>query len=1090
MQSDEDKIKKKHLLKYANDAYERRDFEEAANTFSELIRVSEKKDVEWYIRRCDCYQHLNLDAEAMHDADMVVKMHPESYKGYSLRGALHQIHGHYDEALFCYFDCLEILWLSETNVKLPEVTDKCLDDIIRSAQPVAELPDDMREQNTLTQLYILGDSLRREVQHTLAIRSMKVALIVCERSENVDDSLKMKIYFVLGQSQQGIEKYDDAIESYKTSLGLALRVSDISYETKTYLNLSSLCLDQDRHSEAASYFIRLLAVGQDVLSAVGGDEEKFREHWSIEMEASILLNLCISFKWMRLYDEAIEFAERYDKIITRINTTPSPTLDAIPPDLTDEFRPKSVPTLGFSDTFSSQRSLDVSGMLQSKFILGDLHELRGDLNEAMRYYTEWLEMSESLSHESEGLENTYLLDSASALSCQGSVWLKKGDYAAALGCFRKQTLLAKKTKVPQLMMESALSRGDALVGLLRTDEARKAYEHAQKLSRSLDDLEPECMCMWKIASVFAAENRFTHAAYYCEQAVALASKCDKNSVQMKLRYELALYYQHSTSEKELRRAANILYETINFQEKHISTHRQNGAKYFQDEEEMLKKCYTAMQVIFHKLGELELSAAFAEAWRKRKCSLLHACTPQIPDISKCVYEDLKQAEKEASKGVVSMKPHSFLPSNLESLVLTFTLCAEGFLVQAIGDRVERSYLSSKFDAKPYETRPKIESLVAKLGKVAFRDREAAHICNIYNSEPRNLPFERQRPKIPLPKFKKTLNLSSMDPASGDSVSQGKPTSSGSHVEYGGGEGGIQDHKKSLSVLEELYVILIDPLEEFLSDQKSGSNVTIVPDDNLKQIPFDCIINPSTHALLGERFNVTISSCTSFLKPFLNNESQKTFPKTSTAEEPKVKASVRPATASSSGKKSVKLPRPKSSSQKSPRRSATVSNLDREIQNFRRNELMKSYSNKSDVVALETGGFLSDLSKLASSTATGTNILSSPRYPPPYKQVAKKQKCSVVGCPSLPSSLQYRGRIWHPSSKLPLALKESKKVAKYFDVVAAVGAESAKRKFVEELRSSTVLHVATFANLEKGLLAFSPDVFPSQGGIAALSLIHI
>lgn len=67
-----------------------------------------------------------------------------------------------------------------------------------------------------------------------------------------------------------------------------------------------------------------------------------------------------------------------------------------------------------------------------------------------------------------------------------------------------------------------------------------------------------------------------------------------------------------------------------------------------------------------------------------------------------------------------------------------SLFVSGFLVQAIGDRIERSYLSSKFDAKPYETRPKIESLISKLGKVAFPDREATHICNIYNCEPRSV----------------------------------------------------------------------------------------------------------------------------------------------------------------------------------------------------------------------------------------------------------------------------------------------------------------------------------------------------------------
>lgn len=421
VKEEKEKQFEKHVVeKLAIKAYEHRKYEEASNYFTELLIKAEQKDVEWYIKRCDCYQHLNMDAEAMHDANMVVKLHPESYKGYSLLGTLNQIQGHYDEALFCYFDCLEILWLSETSSE--QIINNCMDDIIRSARPVSELPSNIGKQSILTQLYILGNSLRREVQHTLAIRSMEVALLVYERTKigslegpdrtesgtnmvpkerkdeqkqtektendewNENETLRMKIHFVLAQSQQGIGKFDESIENFKLSLSVALRLGDVSYETKAYLHLSTLCLDQDRHSEAASYYIRLLAVGRDVLSAVGDDQNKFREHWSMEMEASILLNLCIAFKSLRLYDEALIYAERYDALIGLISASPTPTPDVIGlgGQSIDEFRPRSVPTFGFMDSIFTQRSVDMSGMLQSKFIMGDLQELRGDFQSSMQ----------------------------------------------------------------------------------------------------------------------------------------------------------------------------------------------------------------------------------------------------------------------------------------------------------------------------------------------------------------------------------------------------------------------------------------------------------------------------------------------------------------------------------------------------------------------------------------------------------------------------------------------------------------------------------------------------------------------------------
>lgn len=53
-------------------------------------------------------------------------------------------------------------------------------------------------------------------------------------------------------------------------------------------------------------------------------------------------------------------------------------------------------------------------------------------------------------------------------------------------------------------MEAALSKGDALIAMGRMEEAKDAYNFALKLSRQfMDDLEPECMCMWKVSYLLA-----------------------------------------------------------------------------------------------------------------------------------------------------------------------------------------------------------------------------------------------------------------------------------------------------------------------------------------------------------------------------------------------------------------------------------------------------------------------------------------------------------------------------------------------------------------------------------------------------------
>lgn len=705
-------------------------------------------------------------------------------------------------------------------------------------------------------------------------------------------------------------------------------------------------------------------------------------------------------------------------------------------------------------------------------------------------YVEWMNLSRALAKDKSGFENPFLLDTASSLSCQGSVFMKQHKYKEALECFRQQTKIAKMTKVPQLIMESALSRGDALLSLGRIEEARNVFNYAQKLSRSMEDLEPECMCMWKVASVFAAEHRYTHAAYYCEQAAALANKCGKRSVQMKLNFELALYYQHSNSPKELQRAANIMYEMIQFQEEHIYSHRSNGGKYFHEEENMLGKCYDAMQLILHKLNQPQMSAAFIEAYRRRKFLQLFDKKPQIPIISMSAITDadpkqelaneLEQetTEKEESK-LNLMDYHDFLSEELQNdaIVLSYSLHDEGFLVQLIHPDTEeiQSYLSSTNDIKPFLTRPHIESLIEKLGKTCG----SKQMRDIYNSETRCLPQPIIH-TISLPKLERLSpgKISDQNLASGDHVDIKEAKTS--KIEDGSGEVTLEvTKKKTLSVLEELYEILIEPINDILIDLPQNQHIVMIADKALKKIPFDCLLNPSTKRLFGEKFNITTTSCTYLLQSQLNDAikiERKSARNTG-------QLSTRSGTNNTKQKSS---PRPKSSTRsprKSPRPSSSrKSKLDKEISDFRHNELLKSFENEESLEALDLGGFSSSISKLVTKTATGTNVLTSPRYVPPYKQSSKKQKCTVIGCPTLPTSVKYQDQIWNPRSSLPAAMKECKKVSEYFNVCSILGDEATKERFINELKTSSILHIATFVDNDKGFIAFSPNSFPKSASI--------
>ena len=61
--------------------------------------------------------------------------------------------------------------------------------------------------------------------------------------------------------------------------------------------------------------------------------------------------------------------------------------------------------------------------------------------------------------------------------------------------------------------------------------------------------------------------------------------------------------------------------------------------------------------------------------------------------------------------------------------------------------------------------------------------------------------------------------------------------------------------------------------------------------------------------------------------------------------------------------------------------------------------------------------------------------------------------SVLSC-----SLLVHGEPWHLAGEMISAQKECFKVADYLDVTAIVGPEATKDRFMQELHTSTVIHI--------------------------------
>ncbi|XP_051893227.1 uncharacterized protein LOC127582191 isoform X2 [Pristis pectinata] len=227
---------------------------------------------------------------------------------------------------------------------------------------------------------------------------------------------------------------------------------------------------------------------------------------------------------------------------------------------------------------------------------------------------------------------------------------------------------------------------------------------------------------------------------------------------------------------------------------------------------------------------------------------------------------------------------------------------------------------------------------------------------------------------------------------------------------------LPEDEKETDLWKQMYLLLFGPVNELLDDLQQGSNILIVPDKYLIQIPF-ANLPDLKNKTLAERFWVTLAPSLFAVEVVAN-----------LLEDARNKTESRLTSDIKSG---------------------SVSTM---------TMLEHMGGSQQELHGLQKVGLMDTVSHLVHCTSTNTIVASSPYIILPFKQVVGKSRALVLGSPHFPSALSLWGRLWKPWGPLIGAQKEVIKVAEYLQTEAVMGEQATKKRVLSELPQLTVVHI--------------------------------
>ncbi|XP_078685375.1 uncharacterized protein LOC144918440 [Branchiostoma floridae x Branchiostoma belcheri] len=675
-------------------------------------------------------------------------------------------------------------------------------------------------------------------------------------------------------------------------------------------------------------------------------------------------------------------------------------------------------------------------MRQAHYHMATLYEAGQDYKQALAQYNSFLSLCKEANDEA---------STALAHGCLGNLYVSVCDYKQALQHHEEQLDLMEKEDNVGAQMMAHLHLAEVLMKTEEFEDARIHLQESLQLCRELDQPELECRTLLKLGDLFSEQGRHQHALYYYEQAQTLVEDEDQPDLHTICQFHVAHMSQFSTSLKELETARRTFEELIPVYEDQARRCDEEEVELPEDLGRSLQLAYDGMLSSLSKLGNTDQALEYTECHRRQNLLWTLNVRPQIPDCSK-LFED---------PGSLSSLVSRFDPLKIQQLfdivnvtnktVLYYSVVNDSLLLWVLqpGKGVARFYKSSTKENLVEKCRSCITLIRTVEGK--------SSPC--YDIENRALPrkkaevYEIKKANLRASQLKKDFRKELEEEV----------------------EEGSKKTEPPRMPFKELYNVLIAPVEDLLSALPLQSDLVIVPDKDLLQVPFD-LLKDFKQRNLSERFQITIVPCLYVLEvAFLGIQSVRKPGAASTRPQEK---SVIMATASTG---SIMV---------------TKTRGDQSTITYTRSKdpgkgLLEIPSTREGRPDLEREGLkrmklLNTINKLVTKTSTGQQITTSSSFVTEFRQLSGQEYTLVVGNPSLPQVTLF-GRTWKPFQQLNVADKEASKVADYLGTEALTGEEATKEMVMAVLPGATVVHIATFGSWEEGILALSPNPDHLQDG---------
>ncbi|XP_067825622.1 tetratricopeptide repeat protein 28-like [Heptranchias perlo] len=593
---------------------------------------------------------------------------------------------------------------------------------------------------------------------------------------------------------------------------------------------------------------------------------------------------------------------------------------------------------------------------------------------------------------------------AEAHGAMGMVHAALGNCDLAITHAHQSFNLSRAVGERQLRLAAQIRLGDVYRITENLEEAANWYQQAWDHDSRGDDPKLKCQAALGIAEVYKGTAHYQHALYFYEQALEAAEVSGDDELIYKCKFNIACICQFSYSAKELMKGCKAFEGVIAYYHWLSRKYTVEGTVLPKEISDILLESYDGIQSVLEKLGDRMKTLQYAEAGRRHRFLTCTFMKEEVPHWNKAM------DESSAALDVPSLEELYNILDAVSVPVLYYSLVETGLFLWVLKPKEGLVHFHSTNSAESEDIHRQICQFLQLLKNRSL----------LYETEARNIPKRRSR-RTTVGKQNKRWHM---------------PSSS--YKDPGIVERLLEDGRET-EHWKQMYLLLIGPATDLLEELQKGSNLLIVPDKQLIQVPFASLPDLKNKKL-GKRFCVTLAPSLFAIEAVANLTGAH------------VKNQAESSLGAAVGSGSI----------------STMAMLE------------KMGGSHQELCGLQKLGLMDTVTHLVNCTSTNTIVARSPYLIPPFKQVFSRSRALVVGSPHFPSALSLWGRVWKPWGPLIGAQKEVIKVAEYLQTEAVMGEEATKKRVLSELPLMQVVHIATYGSWEDGVLLFTPHPPPAAG----------